>query len=336
MNYLETYITTFTGFQTQVQLLPKAELKGMAIYIKEAYNLYDMNLRATTLLLVEPIYVQDLKIKQVQKHLAILTNTTGKTCVLLLKDVPAYMYGRLIEKGINFIVPNKQIYLPGLLIHLKQGETKPHIKGDNEALIPVAQYLLIYHLLHHYEEATIENQPLKKIAMLTGYTQPGITLAVRNLEEHQLITVRGTKEKYIHFNLQGKELWMHALKDGKLSTPVLKRIYVDAKPDNTPLLRANATALPEYSDMNPDAQEYFAIDKNAYYALDKANKLIHPNPTEGKYCLEVWKYDPARLPSHVQVKNEVVDQLNLYLSMQDMKDERIEMALDQIINQFPW
>lgn len=96
--------------------------------------------------------------------------------------------------------------------------------------------------------------------MLTGYTQPGITLAVRNLEEHQLITVRGTKEKYIHFNLQGKELWMHALKDGKLSTPVLKRIYVDAKPDNTPLLRANATALPEYSDMNPDAQEYFAVD----------------------------------------------------------------------------
>ncbi len=64
--------------------------------------------------------------------------------------------------------------------------------------------------------------------------------------------------------------------------------------------------------------------------------LIQPNPTEGQYCLEVWKYDPLRLATQANLKNGVVDPLSLYLSMQDMQDERIAMALDQIINGFPW
>ncbi len=265
-----------------------------------------------------------------------ITITTRMICILLLHEVRAYVRGRLIEKHINFIIPGKQIYLPDILIHLKADRVKEKKKGHGTILTPTAQFVVLYQLLHQRAHWQLENHPLKDIARQTGYAANTITNAAKELEEHQLITIKGTKEKYIQFNLKGKELWMHALKEGRLTTPVLKRIYVDAKPDNTPLVRANATALPEYSDMNPTTQEYYAIDKNAYYALDKANKLIHPNPIEGQYCLEVWKYDPAGLPTHVQVKNEVVDPLNLYLSMQDMKDERIEMALDQIINQFPW
>lgn len=311
-------------------------MKGLATYIREAYTLSRLQLNNVDLLLVEPKQANELRILQVQKHIATLTKMTGLTCVLLLHAVPAYVRGRLIEKHINFIIPGKQIYLPGLLIHLKEKGIKEKKNGYSTALTPTAQCLILYKLLHQRGPWYLENHPLKDIARQTGYAANTITNAAKELEEHQLITIKGTKEKYIQFKLQGKELWVHALKEGRLTTPVLKRIYVDAKPDNTPLLRANATALPEYSDMNPDAQEYYAIDKNTYYALEKANKLIHPNPTEGQYCLEVWKYDPMQLCTHVHITNEVVDPLSVYLSMHDIKDERIEMALDQIINQFPW
>lgn len=336
MNTLDNYITTFTGFPALILPLPKDEMKSLAIYIREAYRLSRLQLNNVDLLLVEPNQTNELRILQIQKHIATLTKMTGLTCVLLLNEVPAYIRGRLIEKHINFIIPGKQIYLPDMLIHLKANRVTEKKKGHGTTLTPTAQFLVLYQLLHQRAPWQLENHPLKDIARQTGYAANTITNAAKELEEHQLITIKGTKEKYIQFKLKGKELWIHALNKGLLTIPVLKRIYVDEKPENTPLLRANATALPEYSDMNPDAQEYFAIEKNAYYALDKANKLINPNPTEGRYCLEVWKYDPARLAGHVQLKNQVVDPLSLYLSMKDMKDERIEMALDQIINQFPW
>ncbi len=336
MNTLDKYITTFTGFPAHILPLPKDEVKGLAIYIREAYALSSLQLNNVELLLIEPIQTNEWRILQVQKHMATLTKMTGKTCVLLLHEIPAYVRSRLIAKRINFIVPGKQIYLPDLLIHLKDEGEKKQKKGDVIALTPAAQFLILYQLLNQREPWQLEHRPLKDIARQTGYAANTITNAAKELEHHQLINMNGTKEKYIQFNLQGKELWVHALNEGRLTTPVLKRIYVDTKPDNTTLMRANATALPEYSDMNPPAQKYYAIDKKAYYTLNKTNKLRHPNPTEGQYCLEVWKYDPVRLAENVQLKNHVVDPLTLYLSMQDLKNERIEMALDQIINQFPW
>lgn len=336
MNYLEKYITHFTAFPAHILPFPKDEMKGLAIYIREAYKLNRLQLNDADLLLVEPVQNQEWRLQQVHNHMDLLTKMTGKPCVLLLNDVPAYVLGRLIAKHINFIVPGKQIFLPELLIHLKKEGTMEKKKSAGPALTPAAQFLILYQLLHPNAAWQLEQHPLKDIARQTGYTANTITNVAKELEEHQLITIKGTKEKYVQIRLRGNDLWNHALKGGQLTTPVMKRLYIDVKPENTSLLRANASALPEYSDMNPGVQEYYAIDKNNYYALEKANKLTNPNPTEGQYCLEVWKYDPMLLAGNINQINGVVDPLSLYLSMQDIKDERIEMALDQIVNTFPW
>ena len=336
MNYLEKYITHFTAFPAHILPFPKDEMKGLAIYIREAYKLNRLQLNDVELLLVEPVHNQDWRIQQLHKHMEILTKMTGRTCVLLLHDVPAYVRERLIAKHINFIIPGKQIYLPGLLIHLKEGGMKELKKDDRKTLTPAAQFLLLYQLLHQREPWQLENHPLKEIAKHTGYAANTITNAARELEDHQLITILGTKEKHLQFKLKGKELWEQGLSEGRLTTPVMHRMYVDVKPENTQLLRANLTALSEYSDMNPGAQTYYAIGKNTYYMLEKENKLASSNPIEGQYCLEVWKYNPGRLATQDHLNNEVVDPLSLYLSMQSLKVERIEMALDHILNTFPW
>ena len=63
---------------------------------------------------------------------------------------------------------------------------------------------------------------------------------------------------------------------------------------------------------------------------------MNPNAYEGRYALEVWKYNPLALVDELPNDGIVVDPLSLYLSMQDNRDERIEMALDQIIENFIW
>ena len=123
--------------------------------------------------------------------------------------------------------------------------------------------------------------------------------------------------------------------DPFLVNPVLRRVYVDKKPEVF-MLHSNFSALPAYSDMNPSSQEYYAIEKNIFYGLQKGGKLVNLNEQEGQYCLEVWKYNPEKLSEGVAEENNVVDPLSLYLSLKDSSDERIEMALDQIIEKNIW
>jgi hypothetical protein len=47
--------------------------------------------------------------------------------------------------------------------------------------------------------------------------------------------------------------------------------------------------------------------------------------------IEIWKYDPELL-----ARKGVVDPLSLYLSLKNIKDERVEMALDTLLEKFQW
>jgi hypothetical protein len=100
-------------------------------------------------------------------------------------------------------------------------------------------------------------------------------------------------------------------------------------------LKSNASALPEYTDMNPSKQDYYALDKNDYATL-KNDPDFNSNLFEDRYCIEIWKYNPSLLSEIAEPEEHVIDPLSLYLSLRDEQDERIEMALEQIIEKFIW
>jgi hypothetical protein len=88
--------------------------------------------------------------------------------------------------------------------------------------------------------------------------------------------------------------------------------------------------------MNPSQQKYYAIEKGNFFYLQKNGQLKYPNEYEGKYGLEVWKYNPEPLANILNNNIPVVDPLSLYLSLKDNRDERVEMALEQILEHFLW
>jgi hypothetical protein len=69
--------------------------------------------------------------------------------------------------------------------------------------------------------------------------------------------------------------------------------------------------------------------------MKENNDFIGLNEFEGKYCLEIWKYDPMLLINNLE-KNDLVDPLSLYLSLQNNHDERIKMELDKLKNKYLW
>lgn len=311
-------------------------LRNFPLYISENYRAYDASLFKHYFLLIELKNEQAFSIAQIEKHLHMLRDSFNQSVVLLCNDISSITRKRLIEKGINFIVPGNQLYLPDFFIDLRERFQNARSEHKTVQLLPSAQFLLIYHILHRYEKWKIEEHSFKEIAEHTGYTAMAVTKAVENLKHHELIEVRGAKEKKIRFNLERHELWNVSMQQNLLVNPVIRTVYVDERPEDVFLLMSNASALSEYSDMNPSRQLYCAIEKNIFYGLLKSNLFKNLNEHEGKYGIEVWKYNPEKLVAEMPNERSVVDPLSLYLSLKNSHDERIEMAREQIIEKFIW
>jgi DNA-binding MarR family transcriptional regulator len=330
------YINESLGIDAIEKPILNKDLGNLPMYITQAYKLYDAIVFNINIVLIEQRNEDDFSVLQTEKHLQLIRNTVNKTVVLVLENLQSYNRKRLIEKGINFIVPDKQLFLPELLINLSENYTQPKSKVKNKSLMPSSQFLLLYHIIHRHNNWKIEEHSFKEIAKKLDYTPMAVSYAVDDLKNHDLIEVYGEKEKFIKFNLERSELWYTAQQQNILESPVLKTVFVDELPFNVFMLKANASALPEYTSINPSKQQYYAIEKSTFYFLQKNNGLLNANDREGKFAIEVWKYNPVTLLADFPVDNAVVDPLSLYLSLKDSTDERVEMGLEQIIEKMIW
>ncbi|MCL9981191.1 MAG: MarR family transcriptional regulator [Bacteroidia bacterium] len=330
------YIEEVLGIQPSVSPLAKSQLDKLPMYIHETFKLYRTPIFNTEIILAELKNDDKLSIQQTEKQVTQLKKLLNQKVVIVLSNVQAFNRKRLIEKGINFIVPGKQLYMPNLLIDLRENFFLSKSKQKKESLLPSAQFLLIYRIINRDEQWKLEGHSFKEIALKLGYTPMAVTNAIENLKIHNLIDVVGEKEKFIRFRGELSEIWKTAYQQKLLINPIIKTVYVDEKPKDLFLLQSNASALPEYTDLNPSKQEYFAIEKTVFYDLQKRNEWVNLNEYEGRYALEVWKYNPLTLVNELPDKRTVVDPLSLYLSMMDNRDERIEMALDEILKKFIW
>lgn len=329
MEKIKEYINETLGVRMRLEPVQKENLNKLPFYIKEAFHFDYAWLYNNSLILAEIKTGKNFTTAQLDKQLDILKNAFNKKAVLVIDDLSAIERKRLIHKGVNFIIPGKQLFLPDLLIDLR--EYQPRRKHQKEKLLPSAQYILLYKILHRNEP--LEEWTFKQLAEKFQYTQTAITKAAGNLKNLGLCTIEGTKEKYIRFNKEIKELWNEALPF--FTTPVIKKVYTDKLPDENLLLRCNMSALPEYSDMADSKQQYFAIEKGLFHTTKKLSPWLNLNDREGNYCLEVWKYNPSILAENITYDNNV-DPLSLYLSLRENKDARIEMAMEQIIKKYIW
>jgi hypothetical protein len=334
MKELKQYIQKILGIDLKCELIHKKELGMLPLFISETYRLYNASLFNFAFILVEKIDPTDLSILQTDKHLKLICNALDKKVVMLASEVNSLNRKRLIEKGINFIIPEKQLFLPDFLIDLKEDFRKE--KNTKVGLLPSAQFIVLFRILQRNDKIKIEELSFKELATILNYTPMAISDAAKNLKLHEVCTIVGEKEKYLRFNNNIADMWNNLEQRKLLANPVIRKVYVDNINEAMNLFLCNYSALPEYTDMNPSHQKYYAIEKNKFYKLIKKNALLNQNDKEGKFCLEVWKYCPKVLANKLQNESMSVDPLSLYLSLKDNKDERTEMALEQIIENYIW
>lgn len=328
------YIKEVVGFEILIYQL-NAAIKGeLPLYLRDEYQWYEVILENRQCLFAVINHENHAGISQLEKHFQKVKEITEMPVVAVFDYLEAYNRKRLIEKKIAFVVPNKQLYIPEFIIDLR--EYSIAVKTKKSVLSPMAQQLLLLYILDKHNKLKIEQLTFKTLAVLLNTNPMGITRAVESLKSQGLIEITGDKEKTIRFIADKGKLWVIAKEQRIFINPVMKRVYVDEIPQNINLLHTHDNALTKYTDINPARQKYYAIEKSMFQALKKTKALVNENNTEGKYCLEVWKYNPLIIKKLLFENTQAVDPLSLVLCYNDTHDERVEMAMEQIENEYLW
>lgn len=336
MKQLQQYIKEVLGEDIQYKQIPKQELVKMPFLIGELYRLFDVMLLGMSFILVEKIDSSDFSIMQTEIHFRQIREALNKKVVLLANEMTNLNRSRLIAKGINFIVPGKQLFIPQFLMDLREDFRVTKTSTKKQTLLPSAQFIVLYKILNQNSRFKIEDLSFKQLAHKLKYTPMAITNAAENLEYHNVCTIEGDKEKYLKFKMSIPEMWNDLVQRKLIESPVLKTVFVDKVRGDYFFPLCNASALPEYSDMNPSKQQYRAVNKNQFYKLTKEGAFVNINNHEGEICIEVWKYDPLVLTGVMVNDLHVVDPLSLYLTLKEIPDERTEMALENILSKYVW
>ncbi len=159
------------------------------------------------------------------------------------KRLSVYVDKRLIEKQIAFVIPGKQLFIPQLMVNLKEFRYDDN-QNRREIIPPAAQCLLLYHIL----KEKLEQLNFKQIAAKLNYTPMTITRAANQLKEINLCLMDGAKDKRLTFAGDRKILWEKALP--YLQNPVKRKIYIEENIDNNLIYRAGYSALSFYTNIS--------------------------------------------------------------------------------------
>ena len=143
---LEDYIYNTLGINVRTTTLYSQLYRNIPMYITAAYDVYETTIfgERICLLCLKDDSGDAFTPDSLEKQMKLVEQKTTLPVVFVFTNVASYNLTRYVKKGINFIIPGKQMFIPALMISLRKAqETVPQ---KAECLFPVAQFILLYHL----------------------------------------------------------------------------------------------------------------------------------------------------------------------------------------------
>lgn len=293
-NYVFNHIPNFIN--------TRYEIKKVAIDNQSAFFLYPK--------------VELEQIAAVKKHIVRVQKIESLPVVLILEHMTYRQKEYLIREKIPFIVEGKQIYLPFMAIYLQERCDAEII--EREDMLPSAQLLLLYFIYHGVGEMTT-SQAARDLKL----TPTSVSRASNQLEKIGLIKTKKTGVQKIIFSKKTpKELYEDAKEF--LLNPVKRCVYVPMDEITNNVLKSGYLALADYTMLNTPSIAMYAADSISKWNKVATNRLQNAELQAG---VQLWRYDPRKLSD-----DHTVDRLSLALALRDDTDERIEEAVDGMLD----
>ena len=323
-NYMiKDYVNKTIGLSCNTKGSANEWTKNLPQYLKGTFDFSLLEIDGQKFLLLKSMNEVNLPISQVVKFSKQVRKQTGLQTLIQFKTLDSVRRRTLISNKENFIVPDKQIYIPFFRMYLNENKSIQPIT-DKEKLSPAAQLLLLYHL----QKQSLEEMPFKDIALILKYSKKTISLVIAELQNFNICHVKVTddRNKVLYFQAKKRALW--DMVSPLMDSPVQKVWYIPKEniPAEMQLFGTYDTALAHYTFIADFSQVSYAVDKRIFIEYqEKIQEFLHPE--EGNIRLEIWKYNPAILTNE-----NFVDCLSLVLCYKDIDDERVNMEIKKMID----
>ena len=256
------------------------------------------------------------QIEVLKKHIARIQKNENLPVVLVLNELGYRQKEYLIREKIPFIVEGRQIYLPFMALYLQErcnAEKKPR-----EEILPSAQMLLL-HFIHGGAQELSTSQAAKDLEL----TPTSISRASKQLEEMELLHIKKVGvQRILQSEDSPKTLFQKA--GDKLLNPIKRTVYIPKEFVGTGFLESGYSALAECSMLNTPNVKCYATEKISQWKDVMTNSL---QDSRMQVAVEMWRYNPRKLSTR-----NIVDELSLALALRDDPDERVEEAVEKMLN----
>lgn len=307
---------------------PWARESELPYFLRDAFQFHELDFLGHPVLLVIDRKTDKPLLGEVRVQLNKVKALAGQPVLYCTGALASYERRRLIEQKVPFIVPGNQLYLPDLGIDLRE-YFRHRSTTTGAALSPAGQAMLITALLRRPWQT--EWQP-SVVAAALGYTAMTLSRVVKELTSAGIATPFTLgRTRYLRMEQTPQQTWEHARP--MLRTPVKRSVWVhdDLPIVGQPRLLAGLSALAHHSMLAEPKWPIYAISPVQWRAATQAGIEELPEANVGACEWQLWSYNPALLPG-----TGAVDPLSLTLSLQDNPDERIQLALDELKEQWPW
>ncbi|PKO44396.1 MAG: hypothetical protein CVU30_05010 [Betaproteobacteria bacterium HGW-Betaproteobacteria-3] len=326
-NAVVSYLQEVLGINTS-GVQPWARSNELPYFLRDAFDFSELELLGQPVVLAIGRAEAKQSLSEVRTWLDKVKSLAGQSAVYVTDALASYDRRRLIEQKVPFIVPGNQLYLPDLGLDLRE-YFRQRAPATDAALSPSAQAMLITALLRQPWQP--DWQP-SKVAAALGYTPMTLSRAVKELTAAGLATAHTVgRSRWLRMELPPEQVWERA--KPALRTPVRRTVWVapHGPAVHRPGRLAGLSALARYSMLTEPKWPVYALTPADWKSATDAGVRELPEREAGAQEWQLWSYSPALGPDAT-----TVDLLSLSLSLQGNADDRIQLALDELREQFPW
>ncbi|PST26390.1 MarR family transcriptional regulator [Mesorhizobium plurifarium] len=320
---LNSYLQTVIGAPTDVTRIQDRQAR----YIDNAYDRYLLQLGGQTFLAIVVKDTREFTPTAFLKHLKVIRQSYPMDWVLVFEDLPAYVAHRLRAHNIPFMVPFRQLYWPFIGQIVSSGGQPTATARLVDKLTPASQGAVIAALTGKLP-SMVSVSDLAAALQLSKMSASRIAneLVAAGIAEDS----RMGRERMLILPDETIAIWETALP--YLTSPVRQSFYVFL--DDMPVerrLKAGETGLAAKTMLAPPRVPTFAVGRDFANDLQSRalNALDNADDGEAVCLVEKWKYDPR-----TTADGNVVDRFSLYLSLRDRPDERLQIALEELMEQY--
>lgn len=332
--YLQSFFESGSRPMLLAPTPEKIHLEGVPVWANQMASFYKVVLREAPLIFIALKEVAS--VDSVARLYRVFSRSSDLPGVLVADPLPPRTSGPLSRLGVPHLFTGRSIFAPnlGVLFRGRSDSTKDRESDLRERLVPVAQKVLVLHLLR--PEAIDRDWTLadwsKKLGKLgLAASSSGLSRAFHQLHLLEFVSVLGSgPKKKIEF--EDRTVVWAKLARLEVETVLKKVRSMDCVPKDKQLYAFSAdSALARLTSLSESNTLTIAMSTKAYEEWKRKdspdNAQNGSGNTEQSVVIELWRENPRFL-----AEDDCLNAIELALYMRRSSDPRIREAVADLIS----